>query len=169
MESPSQLCPLAEKAAPHNWISTWAWCVQGRQGGPHWPDPSSIQHLPHDPGARPHREIPIHLLPGGCCPWPGYHGLSPSLQSFITFTQLFPKFVLTNFSWLVVSKLPHSHPRAHCSQRRLSYFTPGEDLPPKCWHPWFAAMFFSFSPFEKENSKKRVTCRIIHAKLLQSS
>lgn len=62
MDPSSQLCPLAEKASPHYWLSTWAWCVQGGQGGPHWselyPAPPTCswcqtsQRGPHSPSAR---------------------------------------------------------------------------------------------------------------------
>lgn len=98
MDSPPQLCLIAEKASPYNWVSTWAWCVQGRQGGPHWLiwAVSSTSHMFLVPDLT--ERSPFTFCQVGAAHGQGTMGC-PSLQSFITFTQLFPKLVLTNFSW----------------------------------------------------------------------
>lgn len=156
----SQLCPLAEKAPAHNCISTWAQCVEWGQGGHSW-----IWELPSTSY--------VFLVPqrdpfSAFCQVDAGHGQGTmdcsSLQQFITFAQLFQ----ASAGQLFLSGLtPIPDPTAARGDSAVSH--QWKTYPQKCWHPWFATMFFSFSPFETENSIKQVTCRIIHAKCLQSS
>lgn len=105
------------------------------------------------PGARPRREISVHLLPGGCWPWPGHHRLLlPAVTHYLC--PIIHWFMLTNLSWSVIAKssLPSQIP--FWWKEMQLFYTSGEPTL-KIWHPWFLAMAFVFPAFEKESRKPK--------------